>query len=71
MSHTVDARGLSCPEPVVRTLKKMNEEQKGVFTVLVSEQVAVENIGRLAKKHAWTPTVSAIDEYFQIELKKD
>ncbi len=50
MKTTVDARGLSCPEPVLRAKKAIaaNEE----VTVIVDNQIAVENIRRLSAKAA-------------------
>ncbi|MCG2703573.1 MAG: sulfurtransferase TusA family protein, partial [Candidatus Omnitrophica bacterium] len=35
MSVTVDASGLSCPQPVILTLNKINELKKGEIKVLV------------------------------------
>lgn len=45
-NNIVDARGLSCPEPVI--LAK-NEADKGTknFTVLVDIEVAKENVTRM------------------------
>jgi selenium metabolism protein YedF len=50
MKTTVDARGLACPQPVLLVKKAitLNEE----VTVLVDNEIAVENIRRLAAKTA-------------------
>ncbi|MCX5839537.1 MAG: sulfurtransferase-like selenium metabolism protein YedF [Deltaproteobacteria bacterium] len=50
MKVTVDARGLACPEPVLLAKKAIaaNEE----VTVIVDNEIAVENIRRLAAKSA-------------------
>lgn len=45
---TVDARGLSCPSPVVRAKKALESIRKGRIEVLVDEPVAKENVLRLA-----------------------
>jgi TusA-related sulfurtransferase len=45
----IDARGLSCPQPVVLTQKVM-QEGHDVLEVIVDNQVSKENILRLAKK---------------------
>ena len=50
MPIIVDARGLACPEPVVMAKKALEENRE--VTVLVDNEVAVENIRRLAAKMA-------------------
>ena len=49
--YTVDARGLSCPEPVVRTKKAFDAHQN--FTVLVDNETSVSADGS-----DWKITVS-------------
>jgi tRNA 2-thiouridine synthesizing protein A len=43
----VDARGLSCPLPVLRTKKALSKQPEEV-SVLVDARVQVENVSRLA-----------------------
>jgi selenium metabolism protein YedF len=50
MKTTVDARGLACPQPVLLAKKAIGENEE--VTVLVDNDVAVENIRRLAAKTA-------------------
>ena len=50
MAKTIDARGLSCPHPVIMAIKAIAENEE--VTVLVDNAVAVENIRRLAEKTA-------------------
>ena len=45
----IDARGLSCPQPVVLTQKGM-QEGHDVLEVIVYNEVSKENILRLVKK---------------------
>ena len=47
-NRVVDARGRSCPEPVLMT-KKALAQQSGRLQVLVDNQVAVDNITRFAQ----------------------
>ena len=44
----VDARGLSCPQPVIETKKVLDRKIEQV-TVLVDNQAAYENVTRHAK----------------------
>ncbi len=50
MKVTVDARGLACPEPVL--LAKRAIAQNEEVTVIVDNEIAVENIRRMAAKAA-------------------
>ena len=48
----VDARGLSCPEPLVMTKKTM-DENVGVFQVIVDSKAALENVSRFAQDRGY------------------
>jgi len=50
MKTTVDARGLACPQPVLLAKKATAENEEVI--VLVDNEIAVENIRRLAAKAA-------------------
>ncbi|HOD14563.1 MAG TPA: sulfurtransferase TusA family protein [Spirochaetota bacterium] len=43
---TIDARGLSCPQPVVLVQKAINEGLSS-FDVIVNSEVARENVSRI------------------------
>lgn len=45
----VDVRGFSCPIPVIRTKKALDENPSEPLTVLVEIEVSKENVSRLAK----------------------
>lgn len=46
---TVDARGLACPMPVIKTKKALEEIQHGELEVLVSDNTPKENVLKFAK----------------------
>ena len=50
MEKIIDCRGMACPLPVVNA-KKAAEEMTGadVLTVLVDNEIAVQNLSRFAK----------------------
>jgi TusA-related sulfurtransferase len=50
MAKTIDARGLSCPQPALLAKKAIGENAE--VTVLVDNGTAVENVRRLAAKAA-------------------
>lgn len=53
MSETVDARGLSCPQPVLMTMETMKKMQRGEMVVLVDTQASRENVSRAAQSQGW------------------
>lgn len=61
----VDARGLSCPIPVVKTKQAMETNPKEEIMVFVDSNVAKENVTRLAKSKEYSVDVQAVsnDEY--------
>ncbi len=50
MQVTIDARGLACPQPVIMAKKAIEENEQ--INVVVDNDMAVENIRRLAVKMA-------------------
>ena len=45
MKHMVDARGLTCPLPVINTKNKIETMKSGEsVTVLVDNEIAVQNL---------------------------
>lgn len=53
MSETVDARGLSCPQPVLDTLNKIAAMGKGELFVLVDTEASRENVTRAVTAKGW------------------
>lgn len=51
--RTVDARGLSCPQPVILALDAMKCEKFGQIEILVDSDVCVENVTRAARSQGW------------------
>jgi tRNA 2-thiouridine synthesizing protein A len=72
MAEQVDARGLSCPQPVILVHKKMKELKRGIFEVMVDTDTSRENIGRLAKNEGWELVkVRAHDSGYILLLKRE
>ena len=53
MSRVVNARGLSCPQPVLMTLEEINAIKKGQIVILVDTDTSRENVSRAAKSQGW------------------
>ncbi len=66
----VDVKGLSCPIPVVKTKKTMEENPKATISVLINSNVVKENVTRLAKSKKYSVKVEeAGAEDFKLVLK--
>jgi tRNA 2-thiouridine synthesizing protein A len=48
MSTTIDARGLSCPQPVLMTLDEIKKGREKEIIVLVDTDTSKENVSRAA-----------------------
>lgn len=53
MSEVVDARGLSCPQPVMEALDAIKRLGSGELEVLVDTQTSAENVTRAATSQGW------------------
>ncbi|MFH0887953.1 MAG: sulfurtransferase TusA family protein [Planctomycetota bacterium] len=65
----VDARGLSCPIPVVKTLKAINKNPESEIIVLLNDTVAKENVLRLAKSKGYSVKLEHVNDEFRLILK--
>ena len=70
MDTRIDARGLSCPQPVVLAKKKMDEIITGAFEILVDAPVARDNICRFFASNGWQTEVNKLAEDILITVKK-
>ena len=66
-NRVVDARGRSCPEPVLMTQKAL-AQQSGRLQVLVDNQVAVDNITRFAQNKGLAVRVENKGSDFQLTI---
>jgi tRNA 2-thiouridine synthesizing protein A len=65
----VDARGLSCPEPVILTMNAMKENADQPLRVTVSNSVARDNVCSLAKKRKRTASAERVGDDYVIDIK--
>jgi len=64
----VDARGYSCPIPVVRTKKAIDDNPDEPLTVLVETAVSKENVSRLAQSRGYSVEVEEVEDGFRLSL---
>ena len=53
MSNVVDARGLSCPQPVLMTLDAIKSGHDSELEVIVDNMASRENVVRAAESKGW------------------
>lgn len=66
--HPIDARGLACPEPVVLTQQAAATQTQ--FSILVDNNVAVQNITRFCNHKKLKLTVEEQDNCFCLHICK-
>jgi tRNA 2-thiouridine synthesizing protein A len=68
---TVDARGLSCPQPVMLTNRAIKGLDKGSVEVLVDSGTSRDNVSRVARNAGWAVTIEEQPgSEFRLLLKK-
>lgn len=65
----LDARGLSCPEPVVMIRKAMATKADS-YTMVVDNPTAKENVTRYAEHQGYTVTVTESGDEFTLTIAK-
>lgn len=72
MSNTVDARGLSCPQPVIMTLNEIKRVKKGDIIVVVDTDTARENVSRAARAKGWeVAKIQPEDDGYRVTIRKE
>lgn len=71
MNKQVDARGLSCPKPVIETKKVLDQLIEGSITTIVDNEVAMQNVTKLAKSLNYHVDTKAKDNDFYIHIYKE
>ncbi len=84
MSRTIDARGLTCPQPVILTKRVMDENSGEEIVTWVDNSTSLENVCKLASSQGYTYTVEPqgtethihmilqnSDKYVKQSLEKD
>lgn len=65
----VDARGLSCPEPVIMTKNALASKESS-YTILVDNVTARENVTRFATHQGYNVSWKEDGEDFVLTVKK-
>ena len=66
---TIDARGLSCPEPVVLTRNAM-KTQENEYKVIVDNPTSRENVTRYAEHQGYKVSVTEENGEYTLSIMK-
>ena len=69
MVKRVDARGLSCPQPVIMTRRAINEGEFPI-EVLVETATSRQNVRRAAEKEGCQVRVEEVGDEFRLVVSK-
>lgn len=71
MKQVVDAKGLSCPQPVLMAMQAMRANGSGEIEVVVDNEASRENVSRAAQSQGWSVTEVELDGgEFRLSLTK-
>ena len=70
MAELIDARGLSCPQPVLLFLTAAKKTPGGSFTVLVDNEASRENVTRAARNGGFTVRSSQDGTDFRLDINR-
>ena len=65
----IDARGLSCPEPVILISRAMKSGESA-YEIVVDNRVSRENVTRYAEHQGYTVDVTENDGEFTLAIRK-
>jgi len=64
----VDARGFSCPVPVMKADKAIEKNPKQPLTVLVDNPASKDNVSRLARSKGYKVEIKAANDGYKLTL---
>lgn len=70
MAITVDARGLNCPTPVIKTKNAMENSPDENIITIVNNDAARENVKRLAENSGYQVSLSEKDGDYYLNMSK-
>lgn len=68
--NTIDARGLSCPQPVIVTKAALEKMKSGTAEILVDTVTSRENVIRFATRAGWKTSWKETDTGFAVIAEK-
>lgn len=69
-TKTVDARGYSCPQPVVMTKRALENMTAGKVEILVDTVTSRENVLRFGTNSGWKGKAEETGDGFKVTFEK-
>lgn len=70
MKKEIDLRGLTCPEPVLRAKKLIDDQSISVIEALVDSEVNVQNLSRLAHSQKRSLSCAKSENHFLVIISR-
>ncbi|SHJ93743.1 sulfurtransferase-like selenium metabolism protein YedF [Paramaledivibacter caminithermalis] len=70
MRFQVDARGMTCPKPVIETKKAIEKVNEGTITTIVDNEIAKENVAKLAKSLRYNVDIQEVNGDYHVNIYK-
>jgi len=70
MKKELDLRGLTCPEPVLRTKKIIDDQAVSSVEALVDSEVNVQNLERLARSQKLFVKKESVGNHFKVSIDR-
>jgi len=71
MPSKIDAKGLSCPQPVLVTINEIKRIGFGEIEILVDTDTSKENVIRTSENEGWTiKNIQEFEEGYKILISK-
>ena len=71
MTTTIDARGLSCPQPVLMTLDAIKKIDTMEMVVLLDTEASKENVSRAVESQGWVVSdITEEGQTYRLEIHK-
>jgi len=70
VAETIDVRGRSCPEPVIRTRAALSTPGTNALKVLVDSRESLDNVKRMASGLGWGVTFEEREGCYEISIEK-
>ncbi|MEJ8555343.1 sulfurtransferase-like selenium metabolism protein YedF [Tepidibacter sp. Z1-5] len=70
MRIEVDARGLNCPLPVIKTKKELDNIKDGIVVTIVDNEIAKENVLKLVNSMKCESKINQKENIYYIEITK-
>ena len=69
--HTVDARGLPCPQPLILTKQALTSLREGQrLRILIDNKISCDNVSRFLRDHGMNPVQSIEEGVYTLEAEK-